>query len=149
MGNLNKVMVIGRIGQDLELKTSQKGTSILNFSLATSEYWKDQLGNKQERTEWHRIVAFQRNAEVIAQYCRKGSQIYVEGSLQTREWQDKEGNKRYTTEVICRNLQLLDSKQDNNSGGYSQPQHQAQPNQSANNGGFGGNDNFDESEIPF
>jgi len=116
MGNLNKVFLIGRLGKDPELKTTPSGKSVLNVTLASSEFYKDKEGNKQERTEWHRVVLWERLAEVVSQYCHKGSQLFVEGSLQTREWQDKDGNKRYTTEILGRNIQLLDPK--SQSGGY-------------------------------
>lgn len=121
MGNLNKVLLIGRISQNIEIRTTPQGKNVVNTSLATNEYYKDQSGQRQERTEYHKIVIWERNAEIISQYCRKGSQIYVEGSLQTRKWQDKNGNDRYVTEVIVRNLQLLDGKQNS---GQSQPSQQ-------------------------
>lgn len=110
MGNLNKVLLIGRLGQDPEKRITPAGHSVVNVSLATTEFFRDQSGNKQERTEWHRVVFWNRQAEVVEQYCRKGSQLYVEGSLQTRDWQDKDGNKRFSTEIVARNIQMLDSK---------------------------------------
>jgi single-strand DNA-binding protein len=113
MGYLNKVILIGRLGQDPEKRITPSGHTVINISLATTEYFKDQGGNKQERTEWHRVVFWNRQAELIEQYCTKGSQIYVEGSLQTREWQDKDGNKRFSTDIVVRNIQLLDSRPDN------------------------------------
>jgi len=117
MGYLNKVLLIGRLGQDPEKRMTPAGHSVVNISLATTEYFKDQAGNKQERTEWHRVVFWNRQAEIVEQYCRKGSQIYVEGSLQTREWQDKDGNRRFSTDIVARNLQLLDSKPTTTSSG--------------------------------
>ncbi|NQU65953.1 MAG: single-stranded DNA-binding protein, partial [SAR324 cluster bacterium] len=111
MGYLNKVLLIGRLGQDPEKRITPSGHTVVNISLATTEYFKDQGGNKQEKTEWHRVVFWNRLAEIVEQYCKKGSQIYVEGSLQTREWQDKDGNKRFSTDITARSLQLLDSKQ--------------------------------------
>jgi len=122
MGFLNKVLLIGRIGQDPELRTTPSGHRVVNISLATTEYFKDQAGQKQERTEWHRLQFWNRQAEVVAQYCRKGSQIYVEGALQTREWQDKDGNRRFSTDIVVRNLQLLDPKPQNGQQQHSQPQ---------------------------
>jgi len=109
MGNLNKVMLIGRIGQDIEKKTTTSGKSVATISIATSEKWTDAQGQKQEKTEWHRVVLWDKLADLVEQYCRKGSQLYVEGSLTTKEWQDKDGNKRYTTEVNGRSIQFLDS----------------------------------------
>lgn len=112
MGSLNKWIGIGRLGSDPELKLTPNGNSVVNISMAIDESYKDQSGQHQSRTEWIRLVLWSRMAEILNQYCRKGSQIFVEGSLQTREWQDKTGNKRYVTEVIVRNLQLLAGKQD-------------------------------------
>jgi len=105
MASLNKVQLIGRLGQDPELRITSNGNSVANVSIATTEYYK-----QQEKTEWHRLVFWNKLADLVGKYCRKGSQIYVEGSLQTSEWQDKDGNKRYKTEIIVRNLQFLDSK---------------------------------------
>lgn len=110
MGNLNKVFLIGRLGADPEPKTTTSGRSVLNITLASSEHYKDKSGNKQERTEWHRLVFWEKTADIVSRYCHKGSQLFVEGSLQTREWQDKDGNKRYTTEIVGKNIQLLDPK---------------------------------------
>lgn len=120
MGNLNKVLLIGRLGQDPEKRITPSGHTVVNVSLATTDYFKDQGGNRQERTEWHRVVFWNRQAELIEQYCRKGSQLYVEGSLQTREWQDKDGNRRFSTDIVARNMQFLDSKDSGQQGGYQQ-----------------------------
>lgn len=111
MASINKAILIGNIGHDLEVKTSGSGVAILNFTLATSRRFKGSDGEVQTETEWHRICAFGRTAEVIGQYCRKGSSIYVEGRLRTREW-EKDGVKRYTTEIIAENIQLLDKRAD-------------------------------------
>lgn len=161
MGSLNKVLLIGRLGQEPEKRITPAGHSVVNISLATSEYFKDKSGNRQERTEWHRVALWNRLAEIVEQYCRKGSQLYVEGSLQTREWQDKDGNKRYTTEIIARNIQMLDSKgqgaggQDNRQQGGDQydpynypPQFQNQPD-NAPGPAPAANDDFIEDDIPF
>jgi single-strand DNA-binding protein len=113
MGNLNKVILIGRLGQDPEIRATPAGKTVVNVSLATTEYYKDQSGNKQEKTEWHRLVIWGKTGDIVANYSKKGSQIFAEGSLQTRDWQDKDGNKRYTTEVVVRSVQLLDSKPKN------------------------------------
>ena len=120
MSGVNKVLLIGRLGRDPEVRYTQDGTAIANFSIATSEEWKDKkTGEKQERTEWHRIVAFQRLGEICGEYLSKGRQVYVEGRLQTRDWQDKDGNKRYTTEIVASQMQMLGSKDsyDNTGGG--------------------------------
>lgn len=108
MSDLNKVMVIGRLGKDPDLRTMPNGKAVVSLSLATSEKWKDkQTGEKKEATEWHNIVAFERTAEIIAEYTRKGSQLFVEGRLRTRKWTDKEGKDRYTTEIVANNIQLF------------------------------------------
>lgn len=107
--SLNKVMLIGRLGQDPELKQVSAGNPVCNFSIATSENWTDKSGQKQEKTEWHRIVVWGKLAELCQQYLTKGRQAYVEGRLQTRSWEDKEGQKRYTTEILANTVQFLGS----------------------------------------
>lgn len=109
---VNKVILIGNIGKDPEIRYTPNGVAVANLTLATSESWKDkQTGENVERTEWHRVIFFQRLAEIAGEYLRKGSKIYVEGRLQTRKWQDKTtGQDRYTTEIVGENLQMLDSK---------------------------------------
>jgi single-strand DNA-binding protein len=105
--SLNRVMLIGHLGQDPELRNTQSGTAVCNFSIATTEKWKDKQGEKQEKTEWHRCVAWGKPAEVLAKYLTKGSQVYIEGSLETKQWEDKDGNKRYTTEIKVREFTFL------------------------------------------
>lgn len=109
---VNKVILIGNLGKDPEVRYSASGTPMANITLATSESWKDKTsGEMQERTEWHRVVFFQRLAEIVGEYLRKGSKVYVEGKLQTRKWQDKtSGQDRYTTEIVADSMQMLDSK---------------------------------------
>lgn len=109
---VNKVILIGNLGKDPEVRYTPSGSAIANVTLATSESWKDkQTGENVERTEWHRVVFYQRLAEIVGEYLRKGSKVYVEGRLQTRKWQDKtSGQDRYTTEIIADNMQMLDSK---------------------------------------
>lgn len=108
---VNKVILIGGLGQDPESKTMPSGGVVTNISLATSESWKDKAtGENKEKTEWHRVVFFNRVAEVAAEYLRKGSKVYVEGKLQTRKWQDKEGKDRYTTEIVASEMQMLGGK---------------------------------------
>lgn len=111
-GTVNKVILIGRLGNDPELKYTPSGTAVANFSLATNMVWKDQSGNQQEKTEWHRVVAWRKIAEIVGEWVKKGSRIYVEGRLETRSWDDQNGNKRYTTEVVVDNIELLDSKRE-------------------------------------
>ena len=108
MAGVNKVILIGRLGRDPEIRYTPSGAAVANFSIATSEEWTDrESGQKQERTEWHRIVAWRRLGEICGEYLHKGSQIYIEGRLQTRAWEDRDGNKRYTTEVVAQNMQML------------------------------------------
>jgi single-strand DNA-binding protein len=110
---VNKVILVGNMGNDPETRYTQAGAAITNISIATSETWKDkQSGQPQERTEWHRVVFFNRLAEIAGEYLRKGRQVYIEGSLQTREWTDKEGIKRYTTEVKAQRFQMLGRRDD-------------------------------------
>jgi len=107
MSGVNKVILVGRLGRDPEIKDA-KGVSIANFSIATSESWKDDSGEKQERTEWHNIVAFRKTAELCGKYLKKGQECYIEGKIETRSWDDKEtGAKRYKTEIIAQNVQFL------------------------------------------
>jgi single-strand DNA-binding protein len=105
--SVNKVILVGRLGSDPEVRYTPGGAAVANFSLATNESWKDKNGQKQERTEWHRIVTWGRLAELSGQYLKKGRQVFIEGGLQTRQWDDKDGNKRYTTEIKATNMQFL------------------------------------------
>lgn len=108
---INKVILVGNLGADPETKYGQSGGAITNLRIATSESWIDKnTGQKQERTEWHRVVLFKKLAEIAAEYLRKGSQVYIEGSLRTRKWQDKEGRDQYTTEIVANELQMLGGK---------------------------------------
>lgn len=110
---VNKAILVGNLGDNPEVKYMPNGKAVANLSLATSESWKDQQGQTQEKTEWHRLTMYDRLAEIAGEYLKKGSKIYVEGKLQTRKWQDQQGQDRYTTEVICKEMQMLDSKSDN------------------------------------
>mgnify|MGYP001812222734 CR=1 FL=1 len=108
---INKVILVGNLGNDPETKYAASGSAITNISVATSESWTDkQSGEKQERTEWHRVVGFNRLAEIMGEYLRKGSKVYIEGQLRTRKWQDKDGNDRYSTEIVASEMQMLDSR---------------------------------------
>lgn len=124
MASVNKVILIGRLGKDPELRTTQGGSSVCNMTLATDESYTDRDGNKHEQTEWHRVTAFNKQADNCAQYLHKGSMIYVEGKLSTRKWQDQGGQDRYTTEIKADRVQFLDSKPSNGNGGQ-QPRQQA------------------------
>ena len=136
---INKVILIGNLGQDPETRYMPSGGAVTNFTLATNESWKDkQTGEQKDRTEWHKVAMFGRLAEIAAEYLRKGSQVYVEGRLQTRKWQDRDGNDRYTTEIIGDTMQMLGSR------GDSAPTRSAP----AQNTPSGTTDDFDD-DIPF
>jgi len=123
-GTVNKVILVGNLGSDPEIKTTPTGQQVANFSLATSESWTDKnTGEKQTKAEWHRLVLWRRLAEVAGQYLKKGAKIYVEGKLETRSWEDKEGQKRYTTEVVVYQLEMLGGDRQEGSGQqYQQPE---------------------------
>ena len=110
MASINKAIIIGTLGRDPEIRYMESGDAICNISVATSESWKDKSGEKQERTEWHRVSMFGKLAEIAGQYLAKGSSVYLEGKLQTRKWNDKDGNERYTTEIIADRMQMLGGK---------------------------------------
>jgi len=108
---INKVILVGNVGQEPEIRYTPQGAAVANLSVATSESWKDKnTGEQQEKTEWHRVVAFRRLAEIIGEYVNKGSKVYIEGKLQTRKWQDNNGQDRYTTEIVANEMQMLDSR---------------------------------------
>jgi single-strand DNA-binding protein len=107
MASVNKVILVGNLGRDPEVRYMPDGAAIANISVATTDAWKDKNGEKQERTEWHRVAFFGKLAEIVGEYLKKGSQVYVEGRLQTRKWQDKEGQDRYTTEIVADRMQML------------------------------------------
>ena len=113
MAGINKVILIGNLGKDPEVRHLEGGTTVANFPLATTETYKDKNGNRQEQTEWHNIVLWRSLAEVAEKYLKKGMQIYVEGKLRTRSWEDKEGHKRYTTEVVAETFTMLGSRKNN------------------------------------
>ena len=121
MSGINKVILVGRLGADPEVRYTASGTAVANFRMATSEYWNDKTGERQERTEWHRIVCWGKTAELAGQYLSKGRQVFIEGRLQTRQWEDRDGNKRYTTEIVAREMQFLGSRSDTTGdpSGYS------------------------------
>jgi len=128
---VNKVILVGNVGQDPETRYLPNGGAVTNLSIATSETWKDKnTGEAQERTEWHRVTFYQRLAEIVAEYVRKGSKIYVEGSLRTRSW-EQDGVKRYATEVIANEMQMLDTRSGGDSQGSYQPQQSSAPRSNA------------------
>jgi len=121
MRGVNKVILVGNLGADPETRYSSTGTAVTNFRIATSENWTNKEGGKETRTEWHRIVAFAKLAEICAEYLNKGKQVYVEGRLQSRSWEDKEGNKRWTTEVVANNIVMLGGARDQAKGMGDEP----------------------------
>ncbi|OGI41086.1 MAG: single-stranded DNA-binding protein [Candidatus Muproteobacteria bacterium RBG_16_62_13] len=128
---VNKVILVGNLGKDPEVRYSPSGGAVANITIATSESWKDKTsGEKQEKTEWHRVVFFGRLAEIAGEYLKKGAQIYIEGRLQTRKWQDKEGKDRYTTEIVANEMQMLGSR-----GGAGQPSSEFNQDASYNESG--------------
>lgn len=146
---INKVTLIGNLGADPEVRYTASGSAVANVRLATAEAWRDrESGEQQERTEWHRVVFFGRLAEIVEQYLRKGSQVYVEGRLQTRKWQDRDGNERYTTEIVANEMQMLGGRGGGGGGGGA-PSQEREP---AAAGGGGPSeppmDEFDD-DIPF
>ena len=153
---VNKVILVGNLGNDPDIRYTAGGAAVANISLATTDSWKDkESGEQQDRTEWHRIVFFGRLAEIVGEYLRKGSQVYVEGRLQTRKWQDKSGNDRYTTEIVANEMQMLGGR--GGSGGGMGNNDQAPPPMSESSPGSGsgsgsapaaGND-FVDDDIPF
>jgi single-strand DNA-binding protein len=154
MASVNKVIVVGNLGRDPETRYMPEGGAITNISVATTDKWKDKNGEMQEKTEWHRIAFFGKLAEIAGEYLKKGSQVYVEGRLQTREW-EKDGVKRYTTEIIAQQMQMLGSRQgmgggdrgeSDSGGGSSRPA--SKPAASKASGGGGKFDDM-EDDIPF
>jgi single-strand DNA-binding protein len=116
--SVNKVILLGNVGKDPDIRSTPGGTMVANFTLATSDRFQDQQGNWQDRTEWHNLVAFKRTAEIVRDYVKKGSKLYIEGKIQTRTWDDKEGVKHYKTEILVNDLSLLSGREEG-SGGYS------------------------------
>lgn len=156
MSSVNKVILIGNLGQDPELRNTSSGTSVTELRIATNESWRDKQGTMQQRTEWHRVVVWGRQAESVAKYLSKGRSVYVEGRLQTREWKDREGQRRFTTEIIASNVVFL---QDGRGGGGGGGRYDGPPpaddssfgGGGSSSGGFGdsGSGDFDDGDIPF
>lgn len=152
--SVNKVILLGRLGQDPELKYTPSGAAVCNFSLATSETWNDKnSGQKQERTEWHRVIVWGKLAELCNQYLAKGRQAFVEGRLQTRSWDDKDGQKRYTTEINATTVQFIGGQAGAGSNDYAGPQSNnagsSQQNQSMQDYNISTDSNFASDDIPF
>ena len=131
MASVNKVILVGNLGRDPEVRYMPNGDAVANYSIATTETWKDKNGMRQEKTEWHNIVMYRRLAEIAGEYLKKGSSVYIEGRLQTRKWQDKQGNDRYTTEIVADQMQMLGGRNSGGGGGgYEGGSHDG--------GGYGG-----------
>ena len=143
---INKVILVGNLGADPETRYMPSGSAVTNLSVATSESWKDkQTGEQKERTEWHKVAMFNRLAEIAAEYLRKGSQVYIEGKLRTRKWQDRDGNDRWTTEIIADEMQMLGGR---GGGGGSAPMSSGQDSGPPSAPPQAGPDDFDD-DIPF
>ena len=160
MANLNKVMLIGRLGQDPEIRYTQSGSAVANATIATNDYWTDKQGEKQERAEWHSLVLWDRLADLAQSYLKKGSQVYVEGRLQTRNWEDQQGQKHYKTEVVVTTMQFLDTKSSEVEGtpvgstsdysdSSSTPETSSSSADSANGQKSPQEDGFIKDDIPF
>lgn len=147
---VNKVILIGNLGQDPEVRYMPNGNAVANVSLATSESWKDKnTGETQEKTEWHRVVFFRRLAEIVGEYVKKGSKIYVEGRLQTRKWQDNNGQDRYTTEIVADQMQMLDSRGGSAAFDGGRPSQQQSPQQQSSPAPAPAADEGFDDDIPF
>ncbi len=160
MASVNKVIVLGNLGADPELRYTQSGAAVCNLRIATNERWKDKDGAQQERTEWHSVVVFGRQAENCEKYLKKGRSAYIEGRLQTRDWEDKDGNKRYTTEIVAQTVQFMSTRGEDDfgggggGGGYSGGGRSSGGGGGGRNSGGGGGGNnydqsFDDDDIPF
>ncbi len=159
---VNKVILIGNLGADPEVRFTQNGTAVANLRIATTEKWRGQDGQMQENTEWHRVIAWKRLAEICRDYLQKGSRVYIEGKLQTRKWQDQNGNDRYTTEIVAREMKMLSPRGagapgpggSGGSGGYGDGQGSFTGGGQDNGGGFGSGPDYPEppntgDDVPF
>jgi single-strand DNA-binding protein len=164
---VNKVIIVGNLGNDPEIRYMPNGNAVANLSIATSESWKDQQGAQQERTEWHKVTMYRRLAEIAGEYLKKGSQIFIEGKLQTRKWQDQQGNDRYTTEIIADNMQMMGGggqgggqnaqgggghqqrpAQQNSGGQAAYDQSKPQQNSGGGQGGYNQNSQQSQQQAP-
>lgn len=159
--SVNKVILVGNLGKDPEVRYTPSGAAIASFSMATSEVYKDKDGNKQEKTEWHNVIAWRQLAEICGKFLHKGKQIYIEGKIQTRNYDDKDGNKRYITEIVADQMQMLGSKDDGqgqdrqSSGQQNRPQQNSGQQNRPQNGGnkpqerYDDTPDFNDDQIPF
>jgi single-strand DNA-binding protein len=154
MASVNKVILVGNLGRDPETRYTTGGDAVTNIRVATTDTWKDKNGDKQEKTEWHTVVFFGRQAEIAGEYLKKGRQVYVEGRLQTRKWQDKEGQDRYTTEIVADRMQMLGSREGSGAPVAAEAAERnsaAEPRAGAKSGGAPAKKNVDDldDDIPF
>ena len=152
MASVNKVILVGNLGRDPETRYTTGGDAVTNIRVATTDTWKDKNGEKQERTEWHTVVFFGRQAEIAGEYLKKGKQVYIEGRLQTRKWQDKEGQDRYTTEIVADRMQMLGSREGSNTAVAAEPSERSAEARSGTKGsGAPAKKNVDalDDDIPF
>ena len=149
MAGVNKVIIVGRLGQDPEMKSIAGGQNVTKLNVATSESWMSKNGEKQERTEWHRVAFFGKLAEIAGEYLKKGSQVYLEGRLQTRKWQDKDGQDKYTTEIVADRMQMLGSRSGGNAGGETPAGSSGGGDPSQKSSGAGGKFDDFPDDIPF
>ena len=142
MGSVNKVILIGNLGKDPEIRHTASGAAVANFSIATNEAWNNRDGQREERTEWHRVVAFGKLADICGQYLKKGKQVYIEGRLQTRSWEDRDGNKRYTTEIVATTMTMLGRAGEEPADSYAPPIQEGRPSGGSSAGP-------EDDDIPF
>lgn len=139
---INKAIIVGNLGADPEIRYTQSGSQVATFNVATTDRWRDKEGQQQESTEWHRIVAWRKLAEICGEYLHKGSKVYIEGKIQTRKWQDQNGNDRYTTEIVAREMKMLDRRDSGSDSSGGGGQNQSYPEPSPGYGGVG-------EDVPF
>lgn len=142
MGSVNKVILVGNLGRDPELRHAPSGAAVASFTIATNEVWTNKDGQREVKTEWHRVVAFGKLAEICCQYLTKGKQVYLEGRLQTRSWEDRDGNKRYATEIVASNMVMLGRAPEPGADGFAPPLNGSGPGAEGPGGG-------PEDDIPF
>lgn len=150
MAGVNKVILVGNLGKDPEVRHLENGAAVANFSIATTESYKDKSGNRQDQTEWHNIVLWRGLAQIAEKYLKKGSQIYVEGKLRTRSWQDKDGNTRYTTEIVGDQMTMLGGRSNSNGGQTPSPSIDSEPAAASTNKGNANLEGDDDADdLPF
>ncbi|MBE9503219.1 MAG: single-stranded DNA-binding protein [Proteobacteria bacterium] len=149
MAGVNKVILVGNLGRDPEVRYTKNGQAVASFSLATTERWTGKDGNKEDKTEWHRIVAWGKLGEICGEYLVKGKQVYIEGRLQTRDWDDKDGNKKSTTEIVANNMVMLSQAGGSQQSYGGNQQASSGGGQTGSSGGSNDADDFEDDDIPF